>query len=174
MAGTAISINQGTQTQVAGDILGGATGTIYQVVKVDVGALGASSPFTGAVSGTTQSNPIPTLGITTYGTLGTAGAASFGTLQGTAGAGTEYFVTGVSIVVTSGTVDCSILFGTNAGAAPQGTGVIERGLFAIGNGITQQYSPALNSGTNGQLIYWLGGAGTANFNIKYTKQASTL
>lgn len=147
-----ILINQGTQTNVPVDTIGTVN---YPIVKLDVGALGASSPFT----------TTPTLPGTSYGTVGTTGGAVFGTLVPPAGAGTKVYIQGASIVVTSGTVDCAIVIGTFAG--PNGAGVVERGQFSAGGGIAQQYNPILITGTNGTVTYYMGGAGTAAFNVKY-------
>jgi len=171
MAGTSVIINQGTQTPVAGDY---NNGTFFQAVRVDNGSVTIPSGSLNVSTGTVQQNPLPPFAQLTYGTLGTAGGAGFGTLIGTVGAGTEIFVSGVSIVVNTGTVDAAILFGTNGGNAPQGTGLIERGNFSAGAGISQRYTNPVNSGTNGQLCYWLGGAGTVLFSVKYFTQASTL
>lgn len=121
-----------------------------------MGGIGTSTPFTG----------VPSLPGTSYGTLGTTGGAVWGTLVAAAGAGTKHYIQGVSMVVASGTVDCAI---TNVGtiAAANGAGVIERGQFPAGGGIAQQYNPIIASGTNGTLSYWMGGAGTAYFTVKY-------
>lgn len=100
-----------------------------------------------------------------FGTLGTAGAAAFGTLQGASGAGTQYYVSGVAMVVASGTVDCQISFGS----ANQGTGILCRGQFPPGLGIGRTFIPVKLSGTNAELIYWLGGAGTVFFQVDYWK-----
>lgn len=104
---------------------------------------------------------------TSYGTLGTTGAAVWGTLIPASGAGTKQYVSGVSLVVQSGTVDCII---TTVGtiAAPQsGVGVLARGQFVPSGGIARDFSIPQVSGTNGTIAYFLGGAGTAYFTVNY-------
>lgn len=86
-------------------------------------------------------------------------------MASTAGVGTKHYVQGITIIVESGTVDCAITFGT-AGSL-NGNTVLARGKFAPTTGLTEQYMQALPSGTGGTITYWMGGAGTASFNVKY-------
>ncbi len=151
MAAGTIGINQGTQTGVATDAI---SGTTYQIVKVDVGAIGASNPYQGYLA----------LG-TPLQVLGTTGVAAWGTLAAAAGAGTKQYVSRISIVVAAGTVDVAV---TNIGVGGSaGAGVLERGQFVPGGGITNNYNPVIASGTNGTLAYWLGGAGTVSITVNY-------
>ena len=102
---------------------------------------------------------------TPYGTLGTTGASVWGTLVSASGAGTKQYVTGYSIVVYSGTVDCAI---TNIGVGgTTGAGVLVRGQFAPSGGIARSLTLPSPSGTNGTLAFWMGGAGTAYFQVDY-------
>lgn len=71
MAAGNVLVNQGTQTAIAIDTVGTVS---YQVIKLDVGALGASSPFNGTIvvnvnSGTI--NSIPAIGTVSVGTVDT-------------------------------------------------------------------------------------------------------
>lgn len=155
MAGTSIQINQGTQSPVAGDSVGG---TLYQTVKIDVGANGASSPFVG------QLNPAPSSPITNFGTLGTAASATYGTLVAAPGIGTSLYINDLSIVSYSGTTDYMVAFGTGV----TGAGVLARGLFAPSSGIEKVF-PLANNGnlTNTPLVFWINGAGTGYINVSY-------
>src|SRR3990167_8896602 len=76
-------------------------------------------------AGTTQINPTPTITPLIQGTLGTAGGSLFGTLSAASGAGTKHYVSGLSVVVNSGTADVRVLAGTSI----QGTGVLAAGAF---------------------------------------------
>ena len=172
-----VLINQGTQTTIAAIE---NAGTQYPYVKLDAGVGSAVLDWGGTIPtvsnltngtvrvsvGTVTQNAVPLVIGTSYGTLGTAGAATWGTLVATAGAGTRQYVSGIAIVVASGTVDCAI---TNVGtvAAANGAGILARGQFVPGGGIMRDFFPAQVSGTNGTLSFWLGGAGTAYFIVDY-------
>jgi hypothetical protein len=115
-------------------------------------------------AGTIQVDHNPIEPLTTYGTQGTTGAAVRGTLVTAVGAGTDLMVSGLSVVVESGTVDCAICFGTMLG--PDGNDVLVRGQFVPGGGIARDYTIPLSK-TNGTLTYYMGGAGTAYFQAQY-------
>ena len=145
-------------------------GTLTNLVSGTVNALAAGTVTGGTLGnlnfGTVAISAVPVTVGTSYGTLGTAGAATWGTLISAAGAGTRQYVSGLQIVVASGTVDCAI---TNAGtfAGPNGAGVLARGQFTPGGGIRASFDPVAASATNGTLAFWLGGAGTAYFTVDY-------
>jgi hypothetical protein len=175
-AGTVSAVNSivaGTQNTL------GTVGVVNNLVTGTINALAAGTITTGTISMTAGTlSPIPTISQSVYGTLGTTGALVFGTIAGgtSSGAGTEIFVTGLSIVVpaAAGSQDMSVGFGTNAGALHAGTGVLARGQFVVGGGISRSFVPAVNSGTNAQVTYCLGGAGTAFFELSYFTAPSTL
>jgi hypothetical protein len=151
-AGTLTNLVSGTINALAtGTITGGTLGNLnYGTINVDP-----------------KPTPVKTTR-TTYGTTGTTGAAVFGTLVPAVGAGTFAYVTGYQVVVAAGTVDCAILNGTFAQTVPSGgTNMITRGQFVPGGGIARDLSIPFVSGTNGTLIYWMGGAGTAYFQVDY-------
>lgn len=110
-------------------------------------------------------NPVPVPTMLQFGTLGTAGGSFFGTLSAAAGAGTKHYVTGVDIVMQSGTADVRVL----AGSAIQGTGILAAGAFAPNGGISKRITPAFATGTNSELIYHFVGAGTAFITVAYWK-----
>lgn len=115
--------------------------------------------------GTVHIDSLPVRIGTSYGTLGTTGAAVWGTIIAAAGAGTYQYIEGLSIVVHSGTVDCAI---TNIGVGgTTGAGVLARGQFVPGGGIVRDFTHAQRSGTNGTIAFWMGGAGTAFFQVNY-------
>lgn len=187
----AVKINEGTQTTIQTVLVGG---TETQVHRIDMGNGTNASLFAGTITelsnlvkgtmtalaagtitggtlqnlnaGTLQLNRVPVVAGTSYGTLGTTGAAVIGTLIAASGAGTKQYISGLSIVVASGTVDCAI---TNVGtiAGPNGAGVLARGQFTPGGGIMRDFDPVMASGTNGTIGYWMGGAGTAYFTVQY-------
>lgn len=186
-----VTINEGTGVAIAADNI---TDVLYQRVKLDVGADGLTSAFTGTVAqlsniaagtitklgggtvtnlasgsvvltgGTVQTDPTPPTYITTYGTLLAGAGSTWATLSAASGAGTYHYVSGVSIVVKSGTVDSAISFGTVLG----GTGLIERGSFPEGGGIAKSYWPSLkSSGTNSEICAEIAGAGTVEFKAEF-------
>ncbi len=115
-------------------------------------------------AGTVQVNPKSPTQIVNASALGTAGAAAFGTLSTASGAGTYHNATGLQIVVSSGTVDAYLGFGT----AITGADVLARGQFTEGGGIARDFSSAIrSSGTNSEICYKLGGAGTVFFAVNY-------
>src|SRR3972149_4962174 len=88
-----------------------------------------------------------------------------GAIEMIAVARTKQYVSGVDVVVSSGTV---VLAVTNIGVGGSaGAGVLTRGVFIAGGGISKDFYPVIASGTNGTLSYWLGGAGTANITVQY-------
>lgn len=165
--GTLQNLNAGTVTVVS------------SLTNGSVNILTGTQQLLGTLQlGTVQQLLPPNISQTVYGTFGTTGALVFGTLAGgtSSGAGTEIFVTGCSIVIpaNSGSQDISIGFGTNAGALHNGTGVLARGFFVAGGGISRTFIPAINSGTNAQVTLCIGGAGTVEANISYFTTPSTL
>lgn len=172
MAG--ITVNEGTAKNVATD----AVGTVnYQVIKVDVGTAGASSPWTGNVvvtsgsitqiAGTTKLDGRVARNILSYGTTFGGTAAGYGTLIAAAaiGAGTYCWVSDLSIVNSKGgTVTCLVGFGT----ALNGTSVLAKGDFSAQGGIEKSYSLPVNAGmTNTDLVCYIGAAGTIDVSISY-------
>jgi hypothetical protein len=135
-----VLVTQGTQTAIATDTIGTVD---YQIVEV---------------------HPKSGVSVATYGTVGTAGAAAYGTLVAAPGVGTALHINDLSMSVTSGTVDCMIAFGT----LTTGAGVLARGQYTPGGGIQKSFPRSVNGNTtNAPLVYWLGGAGTVSFNVTY-------
>ena len=162
-------------------------GTETQVVRLDIGSGTTASNFGGTITevanlakgtitggtlgnlnaGTIQINPVPIPTILTFGTLGTAGGSFFATVSAASGAGTKHYISGVDIVVQSGTADVRVL----AGSAIQGTGMLAGGFFPPGGGISNQIVPVFATGTNSELLYHFVGAGTALIRVSYWKGA---
>lgn len=181
----AVQITQGTQTSIYTKT---NAGTDVQVVKLDIGSGTAFADFGGTITevgnvvkgtitsvqggtignlnfGTVAMSKVPVAVATAFTAFGTTGAGVWGTLIAASGAGTKQYVSGLSIVVTSGTVDVAV---TNIGiGGSTGAGVINRGQYVPGGGIVRELDPVIVSGTNGTLSYWLGGAGTVAVTINY-------
>lgn len=171
-----ILINQGTQSGIAVDTVGTVN---YQVVKVDMGTLGISNPFSGTLpmlsagtisnllGGTIKNDGRAGRNILSYGTTFGGTVAIYGTLVGSAsvGAGTSTWINDLSIVNSKGgTVTSLIGFGT----ALNGTSVLAKGDFGPQGGIQKSYPLAVNAGmTNQDLVCYIGAAGTIDFNISY-------
>jgi len=133
---------------------------------VDVLTAGTITSVANLVGGTVQVDPLPATDVLTVGALGTAGAAAFGTLSAASGAGTTHVISGLSMVVHSGTVDCYLGFGT----AITGGSALARGQFPEGGGIARNFTYPIKSGTNSEICYKLGGAGTVYFTADYWKE----
>lgn len=149
------------------DLPGGTVDAVSSVTNVASGTLAVVTDVTdvsNVTGGTIQVDHNPVEAVTSYGTLGTTAAAVRGTLVAAVGAGTDLMVSGCSMVVDSGTVDCAICFGTMAG--PNGADVIVRGKFPAGGGIARDFTIPLEK-TNGTLTYYMGGAGTVYFQVNY-------
>src|SRR3990167_8864210 len=171
--GTVTTIVAGTQntlgtvavinSQVAGTINTlGTVGVVNSQVAGTMNTLGTVGSVLG-LGGTVTTNQLA-IG-TSFIVNGTTGAAVWGTIIAASGAGTKQYVSGVDVVVSSGTVEVAV---TNIGVGgSSGAGVLARGVFIAGGGISKSYYPVIASGTNGTLSYWLGGAGTANITIQY-------
>lgn len=192
--GVVTSLTQGSINVTAGTIATlGTMGTLGLLVN---GTLASSGTTTGVGTltnlgsitnlgqvynagtiqgGTIQINQMPTNSMTSFGTIGTAGAGTvFGTIQGTVGAGTECIVSDWSMVVTAGTPTIYMGFGTGGGSVPVlGTGVLDQGAFPPGGGLAKAVGAALNSGTNGAIYYGIT-AGTALFKVSYYKATTTI
>jgi len=149
-----LTITEGTQTDVYSVNSGG---TEIPIVKLDIGLGTVTNDF---------GRQFPAGGIgTSYGAVGTTGAAVWGTLIAAAGAGTRQYVSGLEVVVASGTVDVAV---TNIGiGGSTGAGVLARGQFTPGGGIQRTFNPVSASGANGTLSFWLGEAGTVAIVVDY-------
>ena len=139
------------------------------ITRLQGGTLGILTNGTVAVSnvagGTVQVNPVSPIVVETYGTLADAAGAEFGTISAASGAGTYHYVQGFSIVCHSGTVDSYIGFGS----VLIGTGVLGRGVFSEGGGgMMRNFThPIRSDGTNSEIIYKIGGAGTVNYTVDF-------
>ena len=103
--------------------------------------------------------------ITSFGTVGTAAGSFFGTISAASGAGTSHVVTGINIIVTSGTPEVMVSFGS----ALTGGSVLARGSFTTNSGIARNFNPPIDSGTNSEIMYHFVSAGTANIQVQYYK-----
>ena len=148
-------------------------GTVGVVNNIVTGTLAAVTSVTNLVAGTittlalgtVKQNPTPvgSVLLSTH-TLGTGGGTFVGTLVAPVGAGTFLYLSGLSIIAHSGTVDCGI---ANNLAGTTGAGVYARGFFPPGGGIMRDFSVPINMGTNGTLAYFLITAGTVGFTVNY-------
>ena len=116
---------------------------------------------------TESSLSLPSKQILIVSALGTAGGSQFGTLSAASGAGTSHVVTGLQVVMHSGTADVYIGFGT----ALTGGSVLARGKFPEGGGMVRDFSYPLQSGANSEICYGFAGAGTAFIAVNYYKSA---
>lgn len=109
-----------------------------------------------------QFDSIPARSVLSQGTTGTA---AIGTLVGAPGAGSQIWVTSYNIVVSSGTPEICLSYGT----ATQGSLVITRGAFSQGQGIAQNLMPPDCSNVFNQPLTFqiISGAGTVNWNVNY-------
>ena len=147
--------NSGTTTGV---------GVVSNLTNGSINLLtGTLTSLSNLAAGTMQINPDPVPTMLVLGTQGTAGGSFFATISAASGAGTKHFVSGVDIVVESGTADVRVLVGSTI----QGAGVLAAGKFPAGGGISKIFTPAFETGTNSELIYHFVGAGTAFIHTSY-------
>ena len=159
LTGTLQSSGTTTGVGVVTSVTNLAAGTVTAVNNIVGGTV------TALALGTVKVNHTPVGSILVYSnTLGTAGAAFWGTLVAPVGAGTFLYLTSVSIIGHSGTVDCGV---ANNVAGSTGLGVITRGFVPPGGGVVQPFDPPITTVANGTLTYFLNGAGTVSFNVAY-------
>lgn len=137
------------------------SGTISVLPNLPQGSINVTA-------GTFRDDGRTTRNILSYGTQFGGTAAGYATLVGSTavGVGTSTWVCDVSINNPSGNIVCLVGFGT----ALQGTSVLLRGTYGTSAGVGQQRSfpKAVNSGmTNQDLVAYIGGAGTVDFNVSY-------
>lgn len=167
---SAVLVTQGTQTNISVDNIGGAAGTNYQVVKLDVGAAGATSPFTGTLgavtnlaggtvtalakgtisAGTINIGTVDTVSAihTNYfGTTVTSGTSVLGTIISAAGAGTRIYITDLMISVGAGTTEVIL---ANGGTATPLVGTMS---FTAFGGLVSNFRTPIRTGTNGTLVF---------------------
>jgi len=168
--GVVSNLTNGTVRISVGTITTGSLTNIANIVTQTAGTLntlGTVGVVNNIVTGTLASvklNAIPAGSIVLSNhVLGTSGAALFGTLLATAGAGTNVYLSGLQIVVHSGTPDCAV---TNNVAGSTGAGVYARGVFPPGGGIARSFFPPINCGAAGTLCYYIN-TGTASFIVNY-------
>lgn len=157
--GTLQNLNNGTLALVT---------TVSNVTNGSINMLTGTAQLLGTLQlGTMKLDPTTIPQMIQFGTLGTAGGSFFATLSAVSGAGTKQYIQGVDVVMQSGTADVRIL----AGSAIQGTGVLAGGVYGPTGGISKNWSPHFNTGTNSELLYHFVGAGTAFITISYWKGA---
>lgn len=115
--------------------------------------------------GTVRQQWQPVNQATSFGTLGTASGSLFGTISAVSGAGTKHVVSGVTVVMDSGTADVRVLLGT----AITGGSVLTGGKYVPSGGINKDFNPPIESGTNSEITYHFVGAGTAYITVQYWK-----
>src|SRR3990167_3860941 len=143
--GTILNVDKGTITRVEGGSMVQTAGT---VTLLEAGTITA---------GTVRQQWQPVNQVTSFGTRATAAGSAFGTISAASGAGTKHIVSGISIVVESGTTDVRVLYGTEI----IGGSVLAAGKFVPSAGIARDFSPSVESGANSEITYHFVGAGTA-------------
>lgn len=174
IAVTAATISAGTMqlsgTPNVGTIAMINAGTITSIGAVNVATVAAGtiavSAGTGIITaGTVKNDGRPARNVLTYGTTLGGTAAVYGTLVGSAGAGTSIWINDISLINSKGgTITCMVGFGT----ALNGTSVLLKGDFGPREGAVKTYPLAVNAGmTNNDLVAYIGAAGTIDVNVSY-------
>jgi hypothetical protein len=168
--GTLSIVKDGTVAVKAGTIASVGTipgvGVVASVTNLAGGTVGILSAGSVVVTnGTVTLKNAPVTQVLTAQALATGTASTWGTLSAASGAGTSHYVSGLQIVVSSGTVDCYVGFGT----ATTGGSVLARGNFVPSAGIMRDFTFPIQSGTNSEICWNLGGAGTASIAVNYWK-----
>jgi hypothetical protein len=178
--GAVNSIVAGTQNTlgtvgVVNNIVTGTLAAVTTVTTVSNVTNGSINLLTGTLtrasnigtleSGTVKLNSTPAGSTLLYShTLGTAGAGAFwGTLVAPVGAGTFAYLSGLSIVVHSGTPEVAV---TDNVAGSTGAGVFARGVFSPTGGIARDFAIPIRTVANGTLAYMIN-AGTASITVNY-------
>ena len=170
--GTVPQISVGTIPQVSvgtlPDLPGGTVDLLTSFAAGTANTVGTVGVVNNIVTGTLSSvqiNHIPIgSAVQSTHTLGTGGGTFVGTLVAPSGAGTSLYLSGLSIVAHSGTVDCGI---ANNVAGTTGAGVYARGFFSPSSGIMREFEPVINVGANGTIAYFMISPGTVSFTANY-------
>jgi hypothetical protein len=166
------TISAGTVQVSAGTIA--SVGTIPGIgTLTNVGSLtnfGTGKEITNLVGGTLTSvkinNQYAGSQVLIAQAVGTTGGTMTGTLSAASGAGTYHWVSGLQIVVASGTTDVMLGYGSTL----TGGSVLARGQFTPGGGIMRDFTfPIRSVGTNSEICYVIAGAGTASIAVNYWK-----
>lgn len=153
MAGTIVTINEGTQTGIANDSVGG---TMYQTIKLDIGTTGVSNLFSGT---------LPAIANLEKGTItkiegGTVGlVSSIGSVVGVGGTVQVNLVGTEPIVVEVGTISAGTI----------NTGTINAGTFVMTLGTISSITSALDPNNSSTATLAAGGTftGTATEALGY-------
>ncbi len=148
MAAGNVLINQGTQTAIAIDSIGTVD---YQVIKLDIGALGSSSPFTGSIPqvGTLSVGTVSTVGLihpNYFSTTVFTGTNTLGTVKTSPGAGTRIYITDILVSVGS---PSNVVLGDGAASTPL-TGTL---FFAQNGGVALPFQTPLRTSQGGTLVF---------------------
>ena len=133
-----ITVTEGTQSNIATDKIGTVN---YQIVKMDVGALGASSPFTGTVGVDNTSLPATYWGTTIF-----TGTNTMGTIKAAVGAGTCIYVTDLIISVGSAS---QVVIGDGTITTP----LAGTYFFAANGGLTANFRSPIRTSQGGTLVF---------------------
>lgn len=165
-AGNSLLVTQGTQNNVAADQVGGASGTYYPYVRIDVGTLTALASGT-VTAGTVNTGTINTGTVDSisqlppnfFGTVINTGTNLFGTIKAA--------VTGSVIYVTDLTINMGVVGGTVAiyngstGAPLAGTFI-----FNQNGGLVQNYRVPLQTTSGSALTYQQQGTASLSINVQ--------
>lgn len=168
-SGTLAILTDGTVSKVGtvpgvgivGNLNGGTLGILTNgSIVVTAGTVTA-----GTINiGTVKLDGRPAVNIASYGTTFGGTEALYGTLVAAPGTGTSIWVNDLTIVNSAGTITCLVGFGT----ALNGASVLAKGSFGANSGIQKSYPLAVNAATtNKDLVCYISGAGTADFNVSY-------
>lgn len=170
-----VNVNTGSIVQTAGTVTTGSlsnVATLGTIQNLNTGTIAALTTGTlaGLASGTITAGTFrqqwqPVNQVTSFGTLGTANGSLFATISGASGAGTKHIVSGLSLVVSSGTCEVMVSYGS----ALTGGSVLARGYFGPGGGIAREFNPPIESAANSEIIYHFVNAGTAYLTVQYWK-----
>jgi len=148
----------------------GTVGVLNSQVAGTLNTLGTVAVVNNIVTGTlasvTMSNIYTGSQVLIAQAVGTTAGTVTGTLSAASGAGTYHWVSGLQIVVVSGTTDVMLGYGSTL----TGGSVLARGQFTPGGGIMRDFTfPIRSVGTNSEICYVIAGAGTASIAVNYWK-----
>lgn len=132
---------------------------------VNTGTINAGTINTGTINvGTFRQDWRPSQVLVSFGTMT---AATIGTIVAAPSAGSALFVSALDIVAVTGTAEVVVAIGVPG--AGGGAGVLARGNFIAGGGISKPFPIPNSANSTGTALTWniVGGSGSVAFNVAY-------
>lgn len=162
-AGTITKLEQGSINVTAGTITAGSIVVTVGTIAAGTVAVSAGTITAGTINaGTVRVNSIPTVHTLTFGTTTTG---TIGTLVAAPSAGSAILIDSLDVAVNSGTAEVLVSYGL----VSTGNGVVTRGNFVAGGGISKNPTNSIGGSTTGSALTYniLSGSGTVSYSLAY-------